>query len=149
MAYHEMPFSARFGVLGDEAEGHFERICTNPTERWGLVRPKLHMASLPERIREAPDYLLSNRFVEVKGMGRDDILKLKVSSYQSLNWWDHTHPVHLWIWSSHRWAYADHPIIEIRAMIDGGEVELATFHDGKAYFAIPGRLLNWTELERV
>lgn len=149
MSFHTLPFSARFQSMGDEAEGHFERICTKNHIRFGLNRPPLNMSQLPERLRCMPDYLASDRFYEVKGMGRDDVLKLKVSDYQCLTFWHQIHPLTVWVWSSHRFAWAEPELIEIRALIDSGDVGLDVFHDGKAYFAIPGRLLNWTELERV
>lgn len=149
MSFHSLPFSARFQVLGDEAEGHFERLIGKPYVRFGLNRPPISMNKLPERIRSMPDYLCSDRLYEVKGIGRDDTLKLKVSDYQVLTWWHQAMPLSLWVWSSKRFAYAEHDLLEIRALIDSGVVRLDRFeNDNKAYFAIPGSALQWNELER-
>lgn len=150
MSFHKQPFAARFQAMGDESEGYFERLIGKVHVRFGLNRPPISLKNIPERIRSMPDYLCSDRMYEVKGMGRDDTLKLKVSDYQVLTFWHQVMPLSLWVWSSYRFAYAEHDLLEIRAMIDGGLVGLDRFdNDNKAYFAIPGSALTWTEVERV
>lgn len=150
MSYKDQSFAARFGALGDEAEGMFERIWPKNFVRIGLNRPPLHMASLPERERHRPDYMLSASYMEVKGIGRDDTVKLKVVEMNCLAFWHQVHPVRIFIWSSHRWAWAVADLPEIQRMIDlEPEVVLDRYHDGRSYFAIPGKLFCWTELDRI
>ena len=78
MSFKDGTWAQRFGALGDEAEQVFERVARYGWVRYGLNRPPLQMHRLPARIRYTPDYLMSNKFIEVQGLGRDQKLKLKL-----------------------------------------------------------------------
>lgn len=144
-----MPFGSRFGLLGDTAEGFFERIWPENWERFGLNRPQLNMGMLPSRIRHMPDYVTSKNLIEVKGIGKDDTVKLKVEEWNCAHFWNQVHPLRIFIWSSHRFAWAVADVKDIQRMIDTGNSSLGQYHDDRAYFALPGSLFCWTELDRI
>ncbi len=147
MAFHEQSFANRFGKLGDEAESVFEQVWQDGWVRYGLNRPPLHIASLPERIRHTPDYLTSKNFVEVKGIGRDETIKLKVAEFNCMHYWNQLHPLLLFVWSSHRKAWSVAALPFLQEAIDLGNAQLGLFHDGRAYFALSASLLtSWVEL---
>jgi len=149
MSFKDQSFTARFSSMGDEAEGQFERVWTGSYVRFGLNRPPLHMPSLPERVRHMPDYLTSKEFIECKGIGRDDTVKIKVGEWNCMNFWHQLHPLRIFIWSSHRFAWTIVGLEQVRSLIDDGFTTLSRYHDGKAYFALGGDNLTWTELDRV
>lgn len=147
MAFHEQSFSTRFGAMGDQAEAVFEQVYEGGFERFGLNRPNLHMPSLPERIRHMPDYLTSRGFVECKGIGNDDIIKIKVGEFNCMNFWNEVFPLRIFVWSSKRKKYTIMALTEVRRLIDNKHTTLGYFHDGKAYFALEGDSFAWATLE--
>ena len=149
MSFKDQSFDRRFSAMGDEAEGKFERIFPDNYVRFGLNRPPLHMASLPERLRHMPDYLTSKGFIECKGIGRDDTVKLKVMEFSCMNFWHQIHPMRIFVWSSYRFAWTMLAFEQIRSLIDDGSATLDRYHDGKAYFGLVGDNFTWTELDRV
>jgi hypothetical protein len=146
VSFHEQNFSARFGAMGDEAEARFEETYLKGWVRFGLNRPPLKMSSLPMRLRHMPDYLTSDGFVEVKGIGRDETLKIKVDEYNCMNFWHQLFPMTVFVWSSHRKAIANISLGEVSALINNGDAQLQKFHDGKAYFAVDADRLHWVPL---
>ena len=139
MTFHGRSFGARFGAMGDEAEAVFEATYGQGFVRTGLNRPPISMAALATRVRYTPDYLTSSGYVEVKGTGRDQILKLKVENLNALHFWNQVMECRLWIWNTTRSVWGHCTIKELQKRIDdpAGGVTLDHFHDGKAYFAIP------------
>jgi hypothetical protein len=139
-SFRDQNWEARFSQMGDEAEGHFEQyaegVLGQKWIRFGLERPPLHMASLPTRLRYTPDYLMSKRFVEVQGFGRDQTFKIKHDKLNCLHWWNDLHPLHVYVWDSHKKRECMVHLFEIDRLIDGGKAELGHFHEGKAYFAL-------------
>lgn len=149
MSFKDKDFSARFGAMGDESENTFMRVWPTNYVRFGLNRPPLRMSSLPERLRHTPDFLTSSHLVECKGVGKDDLVKIKLKELNCLWYWHQLHPVRIFVWSTTRFAWAVADLPEIQRMLDNGDATLDKFHDGGAYFAIPGSLFCWTELDRI
>lgn len=140
MGFKDLSWSARFAAMGDEAENKFvEWADDNGVKhlQFGLNRPDLDVAKLPHRIRFAPDFLTNKTFVEVKGVGRDQLLKLKVSQHGALHWWADVFPVQLFVWdrTNERMALID--LADYDALVDDGVAELDRFPEGRAYFALP------------
>ena len=133
------------GGMGDEAEGHFEAYCAKKKlgfVRCGLDRPPLSVGRLPARVRYWPDYLMTRGFVEVQGFGRDQTMKLKLDKWGVLHYWNDLMPVELYLWDSTNERELVIGILELDAIIDKEpSVTLDRFPEGKAYFAIPSRLL--------
>lgn len=141
-SFRDGSWAHRFEHLGDEAEGHFEeyaeKVLGKKFVRFGLDRPPLHIPSLPTRIRYTPDYLMSHRFVEVQGFGRDQTFKIKLEKLNSQHWWNDLHPVHFYVWDSHKKRECMVHLRAIDQLIDRGVAELGHFREGKSYFAIEG-----------
>jgi hypothetical protein len=141
VSFKDGSWQQRFGALGDEAEQVFERVARYGWVRYGLNRPPLQMHRLPARVRYTPDYLMSNKFIEVQGLGRDQKLKLKLDKHGALRWWNDLHPVELFVWDSHHHRYCYLTMNEIDGLISSGQVELDTFPEGKSYFTFEAKLL--------
>lgn len=136
-AFKDGSFNQRFAAMGDEAEAKFEEVTEEGHVRFGLNRPPLKMSLLPKRLRNMPDYLLSNSLVEVQGVGRDQIVKIKVEKLRCLEWWNLLHPVELFVWDSSKKRTVRVPLKKIMDLTEGPSAVLDHFHDGPAYFAIP------------
>lgn len=141
MSFHKGDFQKRFGAMGDEAEGVFEAVCEENWVRFGLNRPPLKMSMIGARIRYTPDYLTSRCLVEVQGLGRDQVFKLKVEKYNSLQWWNQAHPVEMFIWDSHKTRHTQVPLEVVTSWFDHPDTKLDRFHDSGAYFAVPAEVV--------
>tara|TARA_R100000458_G_C8263271_1_gene238573 strand:- start:1103 stop:1498 length:396 start_codon:yes stop_codon:yes gene_type:complete len=130
--------------MGDIAEGAFEERYPEKFVRYGLNRPPIKMSALPPIVRYTPDYLTSNAFVEVQGLGGDQIFKLKIDKLESLSYWNTMHPVLMYVYDSHNnrdvvleWDALTR--LTLKSKID-------SFPEGKKYYAIPAELL-WSNGE--
>ena len=145
MSFKDRSFEERVaaGGMGDEAEGVFERVFTKGFARYGLNRPPIQMAKVPARLRYTPDYITTNRLVEVQGFGRDQVFKLKIDKWQALHWWNGVHPVDLFVWdtTNRRWGFITLKDVDL-LIEEAGEIR--HFPEGKSYMAIPGdTLMDW------
>jgi hypothetical protein len=136
-SFKDGSFAQRFAAMGDEAEAKFEEITEEGHVRFGLNRPPLKMSMLPARLRHMPDYLLSGTFVEVQGVGRDQIVKLKVTKLNCLLWWSDLHAVDLFIWDSKNTRTTRVPLSRVVAWTEGPDAAIEHFHEGTPYWAIP------------
>lgn len=101
--FRDKPWHKRFEVMGDIAEGEFAKRNPNAMP-FGLNRPPWRVNEMPtDAMKCTPDFLLKDRFVEVMGLGRDQLLKLKRYKAQALfAIWDLVGPTNLWVWDSSR-----------------------------------------------
>ena len=139
MSFKDQSFSKRLQGMGDIAESAFEERYGEKYVRYGLNRPPIKMSALPPVVRYTPDYLTSNNFVEVQGLGADQVFKLKIDKLESLSYWNTMHPVLLYVYDSHnnRDVVLDWETLTkltVKANID-------SFPEGKKYYAIPAGLL--------
>lgn len=89
--------------MGDASEQKFEEFADGAFERWGINRPQgVHVPSLPARVRAAPDYLTTQGFIECLGVGRRQLVQLKLEKLGVLRWWSDLMPVSVWVWDSHK-----------------------------------------------
>lgn len=134
MSYNKAPWPVRATIMGDTAEQRFEAVQDGLNVKWaryGLSRPPFPVIPLPRFIRYTPDYLLADRLVEVQGMGRDRLLKVKTDKHAALMAWsDMVLPVDLWVWDSHRSKYTQIPVWEIPT------TKIGVFDDGKPYYEV-------------
>lgn len=144
MSFKDQSFGKRFQGMGDIAEGAFEERYPDKYVRYGLNRPPIKMSALPPVVRYTPDYLTSNAFVEVQGLGADQMFKLKIDKLEALSFWNNMHPVLLYVYDSHNvrdivldWKTLTS--LTVKAPID-------SFPEGKKYYAIPAGLL-WSNGE--
>jgi hypothetical protein len=144
MSFKDKDWASRFDALGDEAEQKFEAYCKKRRrgfERFGHNRPNLRMDMLPARVRYTPDYLTSKCFVEVQGLGTDQLFKLKLDKHGALHYWNdmrspHFEGVQFYVWDSYRKRECLLPLLVLDEVI-GQCAELNAFPEGKAYFEIP------------
>ena len=149
MSFKDQSFEARFAKMGDEAEAMYETVTEQSHIRYGLDRPPLKLSALPMRVRHAPDYLESDRFVEVGGYGRDGIFKLKLDKLSCLNWWDDLHPVDIFVWHTTMQRWCRGPLGWFRDHANTENVEVGWFPEGKMYFGFRTKHLGelgWNEV---
>jgi len=142
MTFSEQSFTKRLQTMGDIAERAFEERYDQNFCRYGLNRPSINMAMLPPHLRYTPDYLTSQALVEVQGLGSDQILKVKLDKYESLKWWNKTHPVVLFVYDSSNDRCAALPFTRLRGLFKNAEID--SFPEGKEYYAVPAALI-WTD----
>lgn len=144
-SFHQQSWGDRFAKMGDQAEGVFEGSTSNGYVHYGLSRPPINMGKLPEFLRYTPDYLQHDRLVEVKGLGRDQVLKVKTEQIRALNEWDEKYPVDVFIYDSANNRYTQVSLLELRELI-GAHAEIQQFPEGKSAWFMPvGKTgLEWT-----
>lgn len=144
MSFKDQSFSDRFADMGDQAEGHFELYATDVLRlgfvRYGLNRPPIQMHTLPKRIAYTPDYLMSNKLVEVQGLGRDQTFKLKFDKWNSLRWWndfqrDTFSGVFMYVWDSHKKRECMFHLNMLDDLMGKGLGTIDKFAEGKPYIA--------------
>lgn len=150
--FHEQDWTGRFAVLGDTAEKKFIEWCERhelPWVRFGLERPPISLRDVPARLRYAPDFMQSRRMVEVQGLGRDQLLKVKVDKFGALHHWneiktDRFDGVWFFVWDSHKKRECQFPLGMLDRLLNTGVAELAYFHEQKPYFAFPAsEIFDW------
>jgi len=137
--FHTQSFAARFASMGDEAEGVFETVHASAWDRYGLNRPSSSMKTMPARVRYTPDYLTSFGFIEVKGVGRDQTLKIKCENWNCLMFWNGVWETEVFVWDSHkkRYCYVELAVLDKMINDPASGVQLKHFNDPKGYFAFP------------
>lgn len=140
-AFKDGTWAQRYTKLGDEAEGMFELYAKDVLDkgfvRTGLDRPPLALYMLPTRERYRPDYLMSDCYVEVQGLGRDQTFKLKLDKWNCLCFWNGIHPVRIYVWDSHKKRECMFDLFEIERLLGEGRGNIAAFPEKKPYFALP------------
>lgn len=131
-AFKDLPWEARFGSMGDEAEQKFEEVYPKGWVRWGLNRPPVKVSALPPKIRYAPDYLTSDGFIEVMGVGKDQILKVKLEKHLCLWQWHHEMPTQIFVWDSENKRYTYIAVPDLHDIVR----ILESFPEGKPYWAV-------------
>lgn len=140
MSFKNGTWIQRVGALGDEAESRFEKWAEKAgsnAARYGLNRPKINLSRLPPFIRHTPDFLMSDRLVECKGVGRDGLVKIKEEQLGAWEQWYMHVPVWLFVWDSHKerewFGEVTKPRIKwVRSCSEG------VFEDnGRVYYEVP------------
>lgn len=135
-AFKDQNWSKRYTRLGDEAEGVFDRVMGYhgiPVVRYGLNRPDVPLADVTEFVRYTPDFLTPTCLVEVQGVGRDGLLKVKVDKWSALQQWNMFMRTELFIWDKQNQCHIQLHVHDIPMM----QAELQRFPEGKPYFEIP------------
>jgi hypothetical protein len=125
--FRDRGWAERVKHLGDEAEAVYELDRTNRKIRFtrnGINRPPFtgrEINLLPEWVKHGPDYIESwkgkPRFVEVQGIGRDQVFKLKDEKHQALAFCDNDMGVHLFIWNNVSRRYILLPLVQVSLMV--------------------------------
>lgn len=147
--FRDQSFAARFGAMGDEAEGMFEATYPEGFVRFGLNRPPIRLADVPPFVRYTPDYLTSKGLVEVQGFGRDQTFKLKDDKLAALLKWQEKFRVDVWVWDSHKRRYGWLRLNQLLVAVQDHARQKA-FVEGKPYWALAAGKLpvvdGWTVL---
>lgn len=147
MAYRDQSWNQRFATMGDTAEAVFEEIAPlGSFERYGWNRPAVPMTKMSAMVKATPDYYCgTGHLVEVKGLGRDGILKLKVDTYKALQKWNKVQPVMLFAWNSatEEWALLNWDQI-VKLVAKARKKGIESFqNDGNEYYPISW---EWVEV---
>jgi hypothetical protein len=134
LKYSSQPWESRLGTLGDPAETEFEARSKLGFVRIGLKRPPIRVRDLHPYVRQLPDYLTTNGWVEVMGMGEDGILKLKVIKLEALNFWGLLMPLTLWVWDSHKKRYAKVSLERLNDLAVSAKIGF--FPEGTPYYEL-------------
>lgn len=141
MTQHTGNWQTRYSTMGDIAEASFETWATDQGIRWaryGLNRPDPSMARWNAFIRYTPDYIVHNAFWEVKGCGRDGLLKIKQENIEALREWSDHLPVWMYCYNSHTQENVTFHLDQQFLMWLGMACEHDRFHDNnKVYWKIP------------
>lgn len=143
--YRDRPFAQRFGVLGDYAENVYEKVSPlGPTCRHGWRRPSVSMRYMSNELKNKPDYYASTGvLVEVMGLGRDGILKLKLDKYEAMKFWNKVQETALFAWNSseHMWALIEwKPLVGLVQRARNRGIE-SFEEDGNEYYPI-----HWSDI---
>ena len=137
MTFSERPWAERLGAMGDQAEREYEERYPRGWVRAGLRRPPIRVRDLHPYEAQRPDYLTSRGYVEVMGMGRDQILKLKVDKLEALRFWRLLGRVYLWVWDSHKRRHVELPLEKVDALVS--RAQIAQFPEGTAYYQLDAK----------
>jgi hypothetical protein len=132
MNFSQRSRSERMELMGDEAEIEFEHRTKLAFTRSGHKRPKVRDMHAYEWQR--PDYIVDGRYIEVMGMGEDQILKLKIRKLEALHFWILLRPVTLWIWDSSKRRCVELPLARIDEL--AVKAKIAFFPEGTPYYEL-------------
>lgn len=153
-------FNKRKGQLGDASEKQFvawanrNQINYYPT---GFNRPELkHFAKLPPDLRHMPDFLVEevkpmmHYFMECKGVGKDQIIKLKYEDICSLQCIESFFelPVHFFVFDSSTMKISYNlNLVLLETFIEDLEKDwFEDYGNRKLYFKVPVERLAWEQL---
>jgi hypothetical protein len=150
--FSKKDFGARYNLMGDWAEAACDRVFPKSAP-FGFNRPPFSIQQIPVRLRYAPDRITPREFLEVKGVGRDGLIKIKHEDLSCLLWWDDLFPVEIFVYDSHRNRWAVVSIKDIQAWASAGELEMDRFQEataeepeGRAFWKIPVSYLDWSTM---
>lgn len=140
MSFANRPWVERLAKMGDESEGEFQRWATIErikVVRFGYDRPPFNVGKQHLWVKARPDFESEDAWYEVKGVGRDQLLKLRFDKLEALRFWQLMKPlgVIIWVWDSHnkRSTFVDLPTLE-NVLKD---CEIEAFPEGHRYYAVP------------
>jgi hypothetical protein len=126
-AFNQKPFADRWVHMGSTAERSVEEAHEGKVVRFGLDRPPFSLRYLPAELRGAPDYLGGKAFYEACGVGRDQMVKIKVYKHNTQMWWNDIFPVFYHIFDSANKRWAEIEVTVVQELIDAGHVPIKKF----------------------
>jgi len=153
--FNQRDWKERKGYLGHTSEMAFETFCKKEGilfERFGQrTESSLDYKNLSIILRMRPDYICQkvdeSFFVEVKSVGRDGILKVKLESLEGITFWDSLLPVKIFIYDSvkKRVSFFAYKWLRVKLY----HVDIDRFEsDLKPYFPLSIREFAWHELKQ-
>lgn len=161
MRHYERPFSQRIAARYEQAELAFEAWSASQGIKWhrlGMERPGfMYVPQIPAIIRAAPDYLAEatekplkavktrHFFVECKGCGEDQILKVKIDQLNEVERWQDWagRPVLFFFYDlKHKRISPTNTLAELRTKAE--DAETARFPDNnREYWKLPTDWFEW------
>jgi len=167
--FRDQTFSSRYHVLGDIAQDAFYNWAAANDVRiapFGFNRPPFRFFShLPALLRQMPDYICEVKpdvfedharhvLIEVKGFGKDQVLKIKCDSIEVLQQWQQWSgcPVRFFVFDSYHSRYSTQLSLDyfLTTLRDSVMISAFTEESGakKPFYAIPAEALQWQPLGR-
>lgn len=142
--YANQNFQQRYGILGEIAENAFERWAIVNDLKYvqrGWNRPPLaRFFKVSPVDRATPDYVLetadNHYYIDCKGTGSEDFVKIKQESLDHLGWWQTQHDVWFFVWNS---KIKKHVFLKYTNVVELCKtLPKKTFeNDGKTYYEVP------------
>jgi hypothetical protein len=148
--FNQQSWIDRKAFLGHTSENAFEIFC----KREGIVfehfgqktQTLLDYKTIPIYVRTRPDYICQREnecfFVEVKGVGKDGILKIKLDAVVSFPFWDVHLPVKIFVYDSARKKYSFFSFDLLKQKLTKHDPERFV-NDKKMYFPISVYEFTW------
>ena len=152
-SFSEQNWRERKAYLGHTSEKAFEEYCLREGityERFGYHEDSmLDYKYLPLYVRIRPDYIAQSGpetfFVEVKGVGKDGIIKLKIESLEGLTYWSLLLPVKIFVYDSSRKRASLTTLDEVKTKFT--RIYPERFTSGmKLFYPIPIQEFAWLTL---
>jgi hypothetical protein len=152
-AFSQQNWKARKSYLGHTSENAFEQYCLKEGiqfEHFGQKsESSLDYKALSIYLRTRPDYICQRGsdmfFVEVKGVGRDGILKIKFESIIGAPYWATMLPLKIFVYDSARKKYSLFSFDQLKQKLTLREP--ARFeNDRKLYFPVAISEFSWGTL---
>jgi len=149
-AYSAKNWQHRKQYFGETSETAFEIVAHREGiafERFGQpAESPLKYFRLHTYMRTRPDYLCQKDqetfFLEVKGIGADGILKIKLDSLEGATYWSTIHPLHFFIYDSARKRFAKTALTTLKDK--ARKIPPQSFpEDGKLYYPFPASFFKW------
>lgn len=119
--------------------------------KYGFEQGVEHFWKVPEVIRATPDFVISHphpMLVEVKGCGKDGIIKLKERDLTALIAWEDMCDVWMFFYDSHLNRVSFQGLQSILMTIREPGVEIDHYPDNNAkYYKVPVSTLKWEDIE--
>lgn len=149
-AFNQQNWKARKAYLGHTSENAFEQYCTKEGilfEHFGQNQESfLDYKVLSVYLRTRPDYICQRGnesfFVEVKGVGRDGILKIKLESIVGIPFWDTLLPVKIFVYDSSRKKCSFFPFSNLKQKLTKNDPQRFD-NDSKLYFPVLINEFSW------
>jgi hypothetical protein len=119
----------------------FEAVWPQWYVRYSVERAPFRMTSLPSRLRHSPAYLTAEAFIDVRGVRPDGTVGLDPETYEALCWWDHLHPVVLFVHDEVNGRWCLEPISTVSAWIAAGAACPEILRGGRRGWAVPAELI--------
>jgi hypothetical protein len=143
-SFKNKPFEERMKTMGDIAEGKCVEWLESEKRGYcqvGLNRPPIKISMIPLRIRHIPDFLTSAGFIECKGFGKDQTLKVKLEDWACWQFWHGEFALDLFFYDSHFDRFRIVGFDEFRMWLCDQRVTLDHFPEMKPYFAVPAEVV--------
>lgn len=132
--FHKQSWGARFGAMGDQAEGIFDLVYPKH-HALGLNRPPFGVGGMDRNMRYTPDRMTRKAFHEVMGIGRAQTLKIKTEKLAALEDWSKLGPTELFVYDSKNHRYWE-AAVEQWDQAAEQHGNLKAFPEGKKYFEL-------------